>query len=33
MQRPKFILYYLVVIDGLMFIKALCGITAYILVK
>jgi hypothetical protein len=33
MQRPKFILYYLVVIDGLMLIKALCGITAYLLVK
>jgi len=33
MQRPKFILYYLAVIDGLMLIKALCGITAYLLVK
>jgi hypothetical protein len=33
MQRPKFILYYLVVIDGLMLVKALCGITAYLLVK
>ena len=33
MQRPKFILYYLVVIDGLMLIKALCGISAYLLVK
>jgi hypothetical protein len=33
MQRPKFILYYLIVIDGLMLIKALCGITAYLLVK
>jgi hypothetical protein len=33
MQRPKFILYYLAVIDGLMLVKALCGITAYLLVK
>ncbi|HXL56747.1 MAG TPA: hypothetical protein VN958_10845 [Chitinophagaceae bacterium] len=33
MQRPKFILYYLVVIDGLMLVKALCGISAYLLVK
>lgn len=33
MQRRKSILYYLVVIDGLMLVKALCGITAYLLVK
>ena len=33
MQRRKSILYYLVVIDGLMLVKALCGITASLLVK
>ena len=33
MQRRKSILYYLVVIDGLMFVKALCGIAAYLFVK
>jgi len=33
MQRRKSILYYLVVIDGLMLVKALCGITAYLLTK
>ncbi|MEP6844856.1 MAG: hypothetical protein ABI861_02595 [Panacibacter sp.] len=33
MQRPKSILYYLVVIDGLMLVKALCGISASLLVK
>jgi hypothetical protein len=33
MQRRKSILYYLVVIDGLMLAKALCGITAYLLTK
>lgn len=33
MQRRKSILYYLAVIDGLMLVKALCGITAYLLQK
>ena len=33
MQNKKSILYYLVVIDGLMLVKALCGITAALLVK
>ena len=33
LQRRKSILYYLVVIDGLMLVKALCGITASLLVK
>ncbi|CAN5730425.1 hypothetical protein BH10BAC2_BH10BAC2_15960 [soil metagenome] len=33
MQQRKSILYYLVVIDGLMLVKALCGITAYLLTK
>jgi 4-hydroxybenzoate polyprenyltransferase len=33
MQRRKSILYYLAVIDGLMFLKALCGITAYLFAK
>jgi hypothetical protein len=33
MQRRKSILYYLVVIDGLMLVKALCGITASLVVK
>lgn len=33
MKRRKSILYYLVVIDGLMLVKALCGITAYLLLK
>lgn len=33
MQRRKSILYYLVVIDGLMLVKALCGIAAYLLSK
>jgi len=33
MQRRKSILYYLIVIDGLMLVKALCGITASLLVK
>lgn len=33
MQRRKSILFYLVVIDGLMLVKALCGITAYLLTK
>lgn len=33
MQRRKSILYYLVVIDGLMLLKALCGITASLVVK
>ena len=33
MQNKRSILYYLVVIDGLMLVKALCGITAALLVK
>ncbi|QEC69534.1 hypothetical protein FRZ67_20335 [Panacibacter ginsenosidivorans] len=33
MQRRKSILYYLVVIDGLMLVKALCGITASLMLK
>lgn len=33
MKRRKSILYYLIVIDGLMLVKALCGITASLLVK
>src|SRR3954447_5407626 len=33
MTSRKSILYYLVVIDGLMLVKALCGISAYLLVK
>lgn len=33
MQKRKSILYYLIVIDGLMLAKALCGITASLLVK
>ena len=33
LQNRKSILYYLVVIDGLMLVKALCGITASLLVK
>lgn len=33
MRRRKSIIYYLAVIDGLMLVKALCGITAWLLVK
>ncbi len=33
MQRRKPIIYYLAVIDGLMLVKALCGITASLLTK
>ena len=33
LQKRKSILYYLIVIDGLMLVKALCGITASLLVK
>ncbi len=33
MQRRKPIIYYLAVIDGLMLVKALCGITAAIILK
>lgn len=33
MTSRKSILYYLAVIDGLMLVKALCGISAYLLVK
>ena len=33
MHRRKSILYYLVVIDGLMLVKALCGITASLVIK
>lgn len=33
LQRRKSILYYLVVIDGLMLVKALCGIIASLLLK
>jgi hypothetical protein len=33
MTTRRSILYYLIVIDGLMLVKALCGISAYLLVK
>ena len=33
LQRPKKILYYLIVIDGLLLVKALCGISGIVLLK
>jgi 4-hydroxybenzoate polyprenyltransferase len=33
LQRPKKILYYLIVIDGLLLVKAVCGISGIVLLK
>ncbi|WP_221390553.1 UbiA family prenyltransferase [Dyadobacter sp. NIV53] len=33
LQRPKKILYYLIVIDGLLLVKAICGITGMLFMK
>jgi 4-hydroxybenzoate polyprenyltransferase len=33
LQRPKKILYYLIVIDGLLLVKALCGISGIVLLR
>ena len=33
LQRPKKILYYLIVIDGLLLVKAVCGISGMVLMR